>query len=125
MTSRTSHSSIAGRVAADTTEVLAALASGKLEALEGAVAVRDEELDESDLDRRTVALIKLAAMIAVDAPPVSFAWQVEKAIELGATPKQILDVLRAVAPQVGAPKVVAAAPEIMLGLGLPLPGAPE
>ena len=110
---------------AETEEVLAALATGKLEALEGAVAVRDEELDESDLDRRTVALVKLAAMIAVDAPPVSFAWQVENAIDLGATPKQILDVLRAVAPQVGAPKVVAAAPEIMLGLGFPLPGEPE
>ena len=110
---------------AETKTVLAALASGKLEALEGAVAVRDAELGESDLDRRTVALIKLAAMIAVDAPPVSFAWQVEEAIDLGATPKQILDVLRAVAPQVGAPKVVAAAPEIMLGLGLPLPGEPE
>ena len=106
-------------------EVLAALASGKLEALEGEVAVRDAELGESDLDRRTVALIKLAAMIAVDAPPVSFAWQVENAIDLGATPEQILDVLRAVASQVGAPKVVAAAPEIMLGLGLPLPGEPQ
>jgi alkylhydroperoxidase/carboxymuconolactone decarboxylase family protein YurZ len=89
------------------------------------VAVRDAEPGESDLDRPTLALIKLAAMIAVDAPPVSFAWQVENAIDLGATPEQILDVLRAVASQVGAPKVVAAAPEIMLGLGLPLPGEPE
>jgi 4-carboxymuconolactone decarboxylase len=89
------------------------------------VAVRDAELGDSDLDQRTLALIKLAAMIAVDAPPVSFAWQVENAIDLGATPEQILDVLRAVASQVGAPKVVAAAPEIMLGLGLPLPGDPE
>jgi alkylhydroperoxidase/carboxymuconolactone decarboxylase family protein YurZ len=110
---------------AETQEVLAALASGKLEPLEGAVAVRDAEPGESDLDRPTLALIKLAAMIAVDAPPVSFAWQVENAIDLGATPEQILDVLRAVASQVGAPKVVAAAPEIMLGLGLPLPGGPE
>ena len=111
-------------VTTETSEVLAALATGKLEALEGAVAVRDAEPSESDLDRRTVALIKLAAMIAVDAPPVSFAWQVENAIDLGATPEQILDVLRAVASQVGAPKVVAAAPEIMLGLGIPLPGEP-
>ena len=34
-------------------------------------------------------------------------------------------VLRAVAPQVGGPKVVAAAPEIMLALGLSLPEGPE
>jgi hypothetical protein len=30
-------------------------------------------------------------------------------------------VLRAVAPQVGGPKVIAAAPEIMIALGLSLP----
>jgi hypothetical protein len=34
-------------------------------------------------------------------------------------------VLRAVAPQVGGPKVVAAAPEVMLALGLDLPDHPE
>jgi alkylhydroperoxidase/carboxymuconolactone decarboxylase family protein YurZ len=111
-------------VTTETQEVLSALAVGRLEALEGAVAVRDAE-PESALAPRTLALIKLAAMIALDAPPVSFAWQVESAIELGANPEEILDVLRAVAPQVGAPKVVAAAPEIMLGLGLPLPGEPR
>jgi 4-carboxymuconolactone decarboxylase len=107
----------------ETQEVLAALAVGRLEALEGAVAVRDAE-HESALEPRTLALIKLGAMIALDAPPVSFAWEVENAIELGVSPEEILDVLRAVAPQVGAPKVVAAAPEIMLGLGLPLPDEP-
>jgi hypothetical protein len=31
-------------------------------------------------------------------------------------------VLRAIAPQVGGPKVMAAAPEIMLAMGLSLPG---
>ena len=38
----------------------------------------------------------------------------------GVTPEDILGVLRAVAPQVGLPKVVAAAPEIMVALGLDL-----
>jgi alkylhydroperoxidase/carboxymuconolactone decarboxylase family protein YurZ len=37
------------------------------------------------------------------------------------TPEEILGVLRAVAPQVGGPRVIAAGPEIMLALGLPLP----
>jgi 4-carboxymuconolactone decarboxylase len=104
-------------------EVFADLATGRLEALDGAVDVRDAEHD-SALEPRTLALVKLTAMIALDAPPVSFAWQVESAIEVGVTPDEILDVLRAVAPQVGAPKVVAAAPEIMLGLGYSLPCEP-
>jgi alkylhydroperoxidase/carboxymuconolactone decarboxylase family protein YurZ len=34
------------------------------------------------------------------------------------TPEDIVGVLRAIAPQVGGPRVVAAAPEIMLALGL-------
>jgi len=37
------------------------------------------------------------------------------------TPEDILGVLRALAPQVGTPRVVAAAPELMLALGLALP----
>ena len=36
-----------------------------------------------------------------------------------------LGVLRAVAPQVGGPRVIAAAPEIMLALGLSLPDMTE
>ena len=42
----------------------------------------------------------------------------------GASPEDILGVLRAVAPQVGGPRVVAAAPELMLALGLSLPDEP-
>jgi hypothetical protein len=39
--------------------------------------------------------------------------------------EDIVGVLQAVAPQVGLPKVVAAAPEIMVSLGLTLPGEPQ
>jgi alkylhydroperoxidase/carboxymuconolactone decarboxylase family protein YurZ len=52
-------------------------------------------------------------------------WQVTNALEEGATPEDILGVLRAVAPQVGGPRVVAAAPEILLSLGLDLPAGAE
>ena len=65
--------------------------------------------------------MKIAALIALDAPPASYAWQVANALEEGATPEDMLDVLRAVAPQVGGPRIVAAAPELMLAMGLALP----
>jgi hypothetical protein len=39
--------------------------------------------------------------------------------------EDVTGVLRAVAPQVGGPRVVAAAPEIMLALGLDLPEVGE
>ena len=105
-------------VAEETHTTLAGISAGKLEALESALGVREEFRATTGLDERTFALVKIAALIALDAPPASFAWQVGTAVEAGATPEDILGVLRAVAPQVGGPRVVAAAPEIMLALGL-------
>ena len=44
--------------------------------------------------------------------------------DAGATPAELIGVLRAVAPQVGLPRIVAAAPELMVALGLALPDGP-
>ena len=104
-----------------TRDALAGLAAGDLDVLTQAAGFREAEQAASSLDPGSFGLVKIAALIALDAPPASYLWQVAAALETGATPAQILDVLRAVAPQVGVPKVVAAAPEIMLALGLSLP----
>jgi alkylhydroperoxidase/carboxymuconolactone decarboxylase family protein YurZ len=108
-------------VGADTHETLSGVAAGNLDILEKAVGLRELNREGSGLDAKTFALVKIAALIAMDAPPASYAWQVANALEEGVTPEEILGVLRAVAPQVGGPRVVAAAPEIMLALGLALP----
>jgi 4-carboxymuconolactone decarboxylase len=105
--------------------VLKGLSAGEVEFLESAVGLREAQLERTGLDARTFALVKIAALIALDAPPASYAWQITNALEDGATAEDILGVLRAVAPQVGGPKVVAAAPEVMLALGLDLPDHPE
>jgi 4-carboxymuconolactone decarboxylase len=112
-------------VASDTHETLAGISAGRAEALEAALELREAQLDTTGLDARTFGLVKIAALIALDAPPASYAWQVANAIEGGATAEDILGVLRAVAPQVGGPRVIAAAPEIMLALGLSLPEMAE
>jgi alkylhydroperoxidase/carboxymuconolactone decarboxylase family protein YurZ len=108
-------------VAQETHETLAGLSAGDVEALGEAIAIRDEYREETGLDGRTFSLVKIAALIALDAPPASYMWQVANALDEGATPEDVLGVMRAVAPQVGMPKVVAAAPEIMVALGLSLP----
>ena len=108
-------------VAPNTHETLAGIAAGRVEMLESALALREAHVASTGLDERTFSLVKIAVLIALDAPPASYAWQVANAIDSGATPEDILGVLRAVAPQVGGPRVVAAAPEIMLALGLALP----
>src|SRR5437588_4895557 len=107
-------------VAADTHQSLSGLSAGDQEMLEKVVGLREANREGSGLDPRTFALVKIATLIALDAPPASYAWQVGNAIAQGVTPEDILGVLRAVAPQVGGPKVVAAAPEIMVALGLDL-----
>jgi 4-carboxymuconolactone decarboxylase len=109
-------------VGADTHQTLSDVSSGKVDLLEEAVGLREANREASGLDARTFALTKIAALIALDAPPASYAWQVANALDDGATPEDILGVLRAIAPQVGGPKVVAAAPEIMVALGLSVDG---
>lgn len=105
-------------VAPETHETLAGLSAGNLDVLEKAVGLRELNRAGSGLDARTFALVKLATLIALDAPPASYAWQIANAVEEGVTAEDFIGVLRAVAPQVGGPRVIAAAPEIMVAMGL-------
>jgi alkylhydroperoxidase/carboxymuconolactone decarboxylase family protein YurZ len=105
----------------DTKNILDALAHGDPDLLAAGLEVRADWRAKSGLDGRSYALVKLAALIALDAPPASYVWQVANAIAEGATPEDLVGVLIAIAPQVGGPKLVAAAPELMLALGLTLP----
>jgi alkylhydroperoxidase/carboxymuconolactone decarboxylase family protein YurZ len=107
-------------VSDDTHQMLSGLSAGNLDVLEEAVGLRERNRAGSGLDARTFALVKIATLIALDAPPASYAWQVSNALEEGATAEDFIGVLRAVAPQVGGPRVIAAAPEIMLAMGLAL-----
>lgn len=104
-----------------TRDVLLGLAVGDVDVLKEAVDVREAERESAGLDPVTFGLVKVAALIALDSPPASYLWQIANVLDAGATPAEILGVLRAVAPQVGGPKIIAAAPEIMVALGLSLP----
>lgn len=108
-------------VADSTRELLTALTMGDPDLLAEGLELRAQWKDRSGLDRRSFALVKLAALIALDAPPASYLWQVSNALEAGATPEDLIGVLIAIAPQVGGPRLVAAAPELMVALGLSLP----
>jgi alkylhydroperoxidase/carboxymuconolactone decarboxylase family protein YurZ len=107
-----------------TRDALGGFAMGDPELLLEGLELREDWQLSSGLDARSFALVKIAALIALDAPPASYLWQVANALDAGATPAELVGVLRAVAPQVGGPKVVAAAPELMIALGLSLPEGP-
>jgi alkylhydroperoxidase/carboxymuconolactone decarboxylase family protein YurZ len=101
-------------------ETLRGVSVGDAPLLERLLAMQLDNLEISGLDPRTYSLVKIATLIAIDAPPASYVAQVAFAREAGVTTDEIIGVLVASAPQVGIPKVVAAAPEIMLALDLPI-----
>ena len=114
-----------GPVAEDTQQKLAGISAGGAQFIEDAVGLREAAREVTGLDPATFALVKIAALIALDAPPASYAWQVANALEEGVTPEDIVGVLFAVAPQVGGPRAIAAAAEVTLALGLSLPAVAE
>ena len=103
-----------------TKKALSGLAVSDPELLLAGLEARGDWQERSGLDPHSYALVKIAALIAMDAPPASYTWQVNNALACGCTPDELVGVLRAIAPQVGGPKVVAAAPELMVALGLPV-----
>ena len=106
-------------------DALTGLALSDPELLLEGLEARANWQQRSGLDPRSFSLVKIAALIALDAPPTSYLWQVANALDAGCTPEDLLGVLKAIAPQVGGPRVVAAAPEIMIAMGLALPEGAE
>jgi alkylhydroperoxidase/carboxymuconolactone decarboxylase family protein YurZ len=85
-----------------------------------------EDAGEADgLDRRTLALIRIAALVAVGGAEPSFGAEADAAVSAGATPSEIVDVLAGIVPVVGLPLVVAAAPKLALALGCDVGLAPD
>jgi 4-carboxymuconolactone decarboxylase len=77
-----------------------------------------ESIEASSLDPQTLMLVRLAALVAVDAPAVSYALNLRAAGELQIAPEQVQGVLAAVAPIVGTARVAAATGNIVRALAL-------
>jgi alkylhydroperoxidase/carboxymuconolactone decarboxylase family protein YurZ len=69
------------------------------------------------LDPKTFALVRLAALVAVGGAVPSYGAEVDAAVSAGATAAEIVDVLVGVIPIVGLPSAVAAAPRLAMALG--------
>ena len=75
------------------------------------------ELESVELEPRTLALVRLAALIAVGGAVPSYGELADAAVGSGVTAAEVVDVLAAVIPIVGLPCVVEAAPKLALVLG--------
>ena len=95
------------------------------DALVESILTEDTTLVPSVLDDKTVMLVRVAAMIALDAAPSSLQRTVAFALAAGASSREIVATLEAVTPAAGAARVVAMAPKIALALGYDVEAALE
>ena len=92
--------------------------------VESVLGVGISDGDPSALGARTTALVRLAGLVAVEAPAASYQWGVGMALAAGASEDEIVDVLRVLAPIVGAARVNAAAPALGVALGYDMDDCP-
>ena len=79
-----------------------------------------ESVETTKLDDRTILLLRLAALVAVDAPEASYVLNLGASRELGLDEQTAKDVLEAVAPILGTARTVSGLSKIVRALGLAL-----
>jgi alkylhydroperoxidase/carboxymuconolactone decarboxylase family protein YurZ len=88
------------------------MATGNAPVLDTLVELNAVSLARTELDTRSLMLVRLAALAAVDAPAPSYLMHIGPSMNAGLTVEDAQDVLVAVAPIVGTPRTVAAAAKI-------------
>jgi hypothetical protein len=81
------------------------------------LAMTAVSLENTDLSPRELMIARIAALVAVDAPAVSYALNALPAADSDITLDDVEDILVAVAPIVGTASVVSATGNIAEGLG--------
>ena len=84
-----------------------------------------DSLEASSLDPETLALVRIAALVAVDAPPVSYVLNLEAAGAAGIDAEQVRGVLAAIAPIVGTARIASATGNIVRALAVEIEMADE
>jgi alkylhydroperoxidase/carboxymuconolactone decarboxylase family protein YurZ len=79
-----------------------------------------ESMEASTLDAETLMLVRIAALVAVDAPPASYLLNLGAASELGIGEEHVRGVMAAIAPIVGTARITSATGNIVRALGFAL-----
>ncbi len=85
--------------------------------LDTLIEINATSIEHSQLTPRELMLARIAALVAVDAPPASYLANAGPAEDSGISERDVQDVLIAVAPVVGTAKVVSAAGSVLRALG--------
>ena len=81
-------------------------------------AMTADSIEASSLDLQTLMLVRIAALVAVDAPAISYLLNLGVASQTGVDAEQVRGVLTAITPIVGTPRVVSATGRIVKGLAV-------
>ena len=93
--------------------------------LDTLAAMTAESVARTGLDANSLLAVRIAALVAVDAPVASYLMHVGPAVDAGVTLEQVQDILVAVAPIVGSPRTMSAAAKITEALGVVVIAAEE
>jgi hypothetical protein len=77
-----------------------------------------DSIGASSLDEQSLMLVRIAALVAVDAPPVSYLMNLGAAGKVGLEADDLRGVLAAVAPIVGTARIAAATGNIARAFGI-------
>jgi alkylhydroperoxidase/carboxymuconolactone decarboxylase family protein YurZ len=77
-----------------------------------------DSVEASTLDDETLVLVRIAALVAVGAPPVSYLLNLEAAAGAGVDADRVTGVLTAIAPVVGTARVAEATSSIVAALAV-------
>ena len=97
---------------------LSSIAAGDAPVLERLVAMNLDSMEHSQLDQKTYFLVRLAALVAMDAAPVSYLINLGMAADSGVTLEDAQGMLIAIAPVVGTARVASAAGKVLRAFGL-------
>ena len=95
---------------------LGRIAQGDAPVLETLLQMNLDAAERSGLDADTYLLVRLAALVAMDAAPVSYMITLGAAADTDLTVEKAQAVLVAIAPVVGSARVTAAAGAILRGI---------
>ncbi|MEV0413861.1 carboxymuconolactone decarboxylase family protein [Streptomyces sp. NPDC050448] len=86
--------------------------------LDTLTAMTIDSIERCGLDADTLILTRIAALVAMDAPPLSYLAHIDAAAKTNLTAEQLQDVLVAIAPVVGTARVMSATGHIAQALGV-------
>jgi alkylhydroperoxidase/carboxymuconolactone decarboxylase family protein YurZ len=107
-----------GSQTATAEQKLRGVAEGDVSGIAVLERMHEGVFEASRLDSETFQLVQIAALAAVDGPPVSWLLHLAAAGETDVDLDKVLGTLTAIAPIVGTPRVVAAGGNILRAVGL-------